>query len=409
MRGMGWHNGLDQVLLSVEGSVSIPAKPSDQQTQGRFTPSSTYCPIDAARIGGTDIVETESGGVGGGVESSQPGLDRHRDAEVQPGFLEVHKSCGDRAPSLAEDARRMEEGAARSQTQEAMLISSIGMCRCEGRITEDGERMETVGHNRSRRCILGWKWRLQLVCSAFREQAARENEEDWAFLTVKKCGVQVFLAAIFLPNSSLSSSPAVDGAAISQGVGGIGVVAVTGTSNPWMMTPSQCTCCLAHLLECDGESRAHQGCRWLQVAAGPDWYLARVELIVIDVNDNAPEWTMVPSPYLAVVSPDAPPGSLVYKLHARDGDEGSNGEVEYFLSDGGDGRFEVDRRSGHVRTTGLPLQRDKEYLLNVVAADKLGIRSPPALLSVVAGPRAPQFTNASYSIVIPEGTAEGQP
>lgn len=54
----------------------------------------------------------------------------------------------------------------------------------------------------------------------------------------------------------------------------------------------------------------------------------------MDVNDNVPEWSMVPAPYLAVVSPDAPAGSLVYKLHAQDGDEGNNGEVEYFLSDG---------------------------------------------------------------------------
>lgn len=68
--------------------------------------------------------------------------------------------------------------------------------------------------------------------------------------------------------------------------------------------------------------------------SGPEWYLVRVELTVTDVNDNIPEWSMVPSPYLAVVSPDAPAGSLVYKLHAQDGDEGNNGEVEYFLSDG---------------------------------------------------------------------------
>ncbi len=53
-----------------------------------------------------------------------------------------------------------------------------------------------------------------------------------------------------------------------------------------------------------------------------------------DVNDNVPEWSMVPAPYLAVVSPDAPAGSLVYNLYAQDGDEGNNGEVEYFLSDG---------------------------------------------------------------------------
>lgn len=53
-----------------------------------------------------------------------------------------------------------------------------------------------------------------------------------------------------------------------------------------------------------------------------------------DVNDNVPEWAMEPYPYLAVVSPEASPGELVYPLHARDGDEGSSGEVEYFLADG---------------------------------------------------------------------------
>ncbi|XP_035376990.1 neural-cadherin [Electrophorus electricus] len=147
----------------------------------------------------------------------------------------------------------------------------------------------------------------------------------------------------------------------------------------------------------------------VQDKRGPDWYLVRVELTALDVNDNAPEWSMVPFPFLAVVNPMAPSNSLVYKLQARDGDEGPNGEVEYFLSDGGDGRFDVDRKTGHVRTTGLPLQRDREYLLTVVAADRMGSRSPSAVLSVVAGPRAPQFTNASYTISIPENTQAGQP
>lgn len=70
------------------------------------------------------------------------------------------------------------------------------------------------------------------------------------------------------------------------------------------------------------------------LSSGPEWYLIRVEMTVLDVNDNVPEWIMAPSPYLAVVSPDATAGSLVYKLNAKDGDEGNNGEVEYFLSDG---------------------------------------------------------------------------
>lgn len=80
-----------------------------------------------------------------------------------------------------------------------------------------------------------------------------------------------------------------------------------------------------------------------------------------------------------------------------------------FLLVGGDGCFAVDQSSGQVVTTGLELQRDQEYLLSVVALDGLGSRSPPAMVSVVAGTRAPQFMNASYAISIPENTPEGQP
>ncbi|KAI4825411.1 hypothetical protein KUCAC02_021091, partial [Chaenocephalus aceratus] len=141
----------------------------------------------------------------------------------------------------------------------------------------------------------------------------------------------------------------------------------------------------------------------------PDWYLNKVKLKITDVNDNVPEWNMKPYPYLAVVSPEASAGTFVYQLQALDGDEGKSGEVEYFLSDGGDGCFAVDKQTGQVVTTGLVLQRDREYLLSVVALDGLGSRSPPAMLSVVAGARAPQFTNTSYAISIPENTPEGQP
>lgn len=76
---------------------------------------------------------------------------------------------------------------------------------------------------------------------------------------------------------------------------------------------------------------------------------------------------------------------------------------------GGDGCFAVDKKTGQVVTTGLVLQRDREYLLSVVALDGLGSRSAPAMLSVVAGARAPQFANTTYAISIPENTPEGQP
>ncbi|XP_061629021.1 neural-cadherin-like isoform X1 [Phyllopteryx taeniolatus] len=147
----------------------------------------------------------------------------------------------------------------------------------------------------------------------------------------------------------------------------------------------------------------------IQDKLGPDWYLNKVKLTITDVNDNVPEWKMKPYPYQAGVSPDATAGTFVYQLQALDGDEGRSGEVEYFLADGGDGCFAVDKKTGQVATTNQKLQRDREYLLGVVAIDGFGGRSAPAMLSVVAGARAPQFTDASYSISIPENTPEGQP
>ncbi|XP_051916309.1 neural-cadherin-like [Hippocampus zosterae] len=154
---------------------------------------------------------------------------------------------------------------------------------------------------------------------------------------------------------------------------------------------------------------SHSAINYLPFPPGPDWYLNKVKLTITDVNDNVPEWNMKPYPYQAGMSPDATAGTFVYQLRALDGDEGRSGEVEYFLADGGDGCFAVDKKTGQVVTTNQMLQRDREYLLSVVAIDGLGGRSAPAMLSVVAGARPPQFTNTSYSISIPENTPEGQP
>uniref|UniRef100_A0A8C6JXA2 Uncharacterized protein n=1 Tax=Melopsittacus undulatus TaxID=13146 RepID=A0A8C6JXA2_MELUD len=121
-----------------------------------------------------------------------------------------------------------------------------------------------------------------------------------------------------------------------------------------------------------------------------------------NVNDNIPNWAMEPFPFLAVVSPEAEGGTEVYRLLALDGDEGIHGAVEYFLLEGGEDRFEVEKDTGWIKTTGLPLMKDKEYLLTVLAADKLGSRGSPAAVSVIAGFRPPQFTNISYFVYIPE-------
>ncbi|MGH0160427.1 UNVERIFIED_CONTAM: hypothetical protein FKN15_039322 [Acipenser sinensis] len=78
-----------------------------------------------------------------------------------------------------------------------------------------------------------------------------------------------------------------------------------------------------------------------------------------------------------------------------------------FLSSGGEDRFEVDRITGEIRTTGLPLVPHSEYILTVQAVDRLGSKGPYASVSVLTGSRPPQFTNVSYTVFVPENTVAG--
>ncbi|XP_072278551.1 neural-cadherin-like [Pyxicephalus adspersus] len=144
-----------------------------------------------------------------------------------------------------------------------------------------------------------------------------------------------------------------------------------------------------------------------QERAGKAWHLIHLQLTVTDVNDETPQWTMEPFPYLAAVSPLAPAGTHVYRLHAVDKDEGPNGEVEYSLLEGGGEKFVVDRSSGWILTTDNTLEEDVEYLLTVEATDKPGRKSPAVTVSVFAGIRPPQFKNASYTVYVPENTPAG--
>lgn len=76
---------------------------------------------------------------------------------------------------------------------------------------------------------------------------------------------------------------------------------------------------------------------------------------------------------------------------------------------GGAECFEVDRRSGEIRTTGQPLTPSKEYLLRVQAVDLQGRKGPQATVAILAGYRPPQFMNATYKVDIPEDASVGQP
>ncbi|XP_061097128.1 neural-cadherin [Conger conger] len=143
----------------------------------------------------------------------------------------------------------------------------------------------------------------------------------------------------------------------------------------------------------------------VQNLKGDEWYLCRLTLNVPTVSDL--QWAMFPFPYLAAVAPDAAAGSVVYRLSARNGD-GTLGAARFLLLEGGEEHFEVDGGSGEIRTTRQPLSQNKEYVLTVQAVDKQGRKGPHAAVSILAGLRPPQFTNASYTVFVPESTGAGQ-
>ncbi|KAM3614937.1 uncharacterized protein V6R79_020964 [Siganus canaliculatus] len=143
----------------------------------------------------------------------------------------------------------------------------------------------------------------------------------------------------------------------------------------------------------------------IQSLRGDERYLCRLTLSM--PSQAHLQWTMFPSPYLGAVGPDAAAGSVVYRLSARQRD-GTIGDAQFLLMEGGDECFEVDRRSGEIRTSGRPLTPSKEYLLQVQVLDERGRKGPPATVAILAGYRPPQFTNATYSLDVPESTAVGQ-
>ena len=134
----------------------------------------------------------------------------------------------------------------------------------------------------------------------------------------------------------------------------------------------------------------------------------RVIIRVKDVNDEPPYFINRPLPMQAVVKLNAAPNSPVFTLQAKDPDTDHN--LHYFLvRDRTGGRFEVDERSGVVRTRGKEaFQLDMEYVLYVKAEDQNGREgrkyqsTPEERLSIVGGKRPPQFYMPSYEAEIPE-------
>jgi len=68
--------------------------------------------------------------------------------------------------------------------------------------------------------------------------------------------------------------------------------------------------------------------------------LATVIVEVEDVNDNSPEWTLLPTPVW--VWENATSGVVVTTVSAVDADSGRFGSVRYYITSGGNDKFNID-------------------------------------------------------------------
>uniref|UniRef100_A0A8U7P7C5 Uncharacterized protein n=1 Tax=Corvus moneduloides TaxID=1196302 RepID=A0A8U7P7C5_CORMO len=137
----------------------------------------------------------------------------------------------------------------------------------------------------------------------------------------------------------------------------------------------------------------------------------KVEVEVLDVNDNPPEITI-----LSLSSPvpeDAPTGTVVALLNVNDPDSGENGQVSCELS--GEAPLSIVASSGGsykvVTASALDREEVSEHRVTVVARD----RGRPALWSSRelvlevsdVNDNAPVFEEAAYSAYVAENNAAG--
>ncbi|XP_068026259.1 LOW QUALITY PROTEIN: protocadherin-16 [Melanerpes formicivorus] len=134
-----------------------------------------------------------------------------------------------------------------------------------------------------------------------------------------------------------------------------------------------------------------------------------VTVRVLDLNDNAPRFAR--AAYAVEVPEDLPPGSLVLQLAAEDPDEGTNGQISYYLGNESLGAFQVEPRSGHVRSA-LALDRERQpsysFLATAVDWAPREPRSATVLVTITVrdvNDHAPAFPQSPLSLALPRHAA----
>ncbi|XP_075824944.1 protocadherin beta-15-like [Microtus pennsylvanicus] len=137
---------------------------------------------------------------------------------------------------------------------------------------------------------------------------------------------------------------------------------------------------------------------------------SQIRIIVLDVNDNAPEFAQ--ALYQVQIPESSPVGSLVAKVSAKDLDTGTNGEVSYSFfhrSQEMSKTFELNALSGEVRLIKtLDFETASSYEIDIEASDGGGLSGKCSLsIQVVdVNDNYPELTVSSLTSPIPENSPE---
>ncbi|KAM5299007.1 protocadherin gamma-A11 isoform 3-T3 [Ctenodactylus gundi] len=138
---------------------------------------------------------------------------------------------------------------------------------------------------------------------------------------------------------------------------------------------------------------------------------AKVLIIVVDVNDNAPEITITSS--VNSLQENSPPGSVIALLNVQDQDSGENGQVSCFIPN--NLPFKLEKTYGNyyklITTSELDREQIQSYNITLTAKDQghpsLSTETHLLLNVADANDNPPVFTRSSYSAYIPENNPRG--
>ncbi|XP_039092063.1 protocadherin beta-11-like [Hyaena hyaena] len=137
---------------------------------------------------------------------------------------------------------------------------------------------------------------------------------------------------------------------------------------------------------------------------------ASVRIVVVDINDNSPEFEQ---PFYEVKIPEnSVLGSVIVTVSAWDLDSGKNGEISYTFSHASEDirkTFEINQKSGEVRlTASMDFETIESYSIIIQATDGGGLfgKSTVRIQVIDVNDNAPEISVSSITSPIPENLPE---